>query len=166
MEFAATRRSGPKDSQSDMIPPGSYAEWARCFDELRNGLDDEAVLAAMEKGTLSWSSGVAERFTVQLFEAINSRIDGASKKLQRNMDMARGNETAIVNSLLGMKREMKFLKKLPALPAIPEDKRDCFSRQLSDYVRNTQECLEKSAKSDRSGRLGTLIRNNRIDALE
>lgn len=149
-----------------MSIPQSYADWTKCFDEIKQGVNDEATLSAMEKGTLSWSSGVAERFSTQLFEVINFRIDGASKRLQRNMDMARGNETAIVNALLGLKRELKLLKKIANLPAIPDEKRDYFSGQITEYARNAQQSLENSAKNDRSGKLGSIIRNNRIDSLE
>lgn len=146
--------------------PQSYADWTKCFDEIKQGMNDEATLSIMEKGTLSWLSGVAERFSTQMFEVINFRIDGASKKLQRNLDMARGNETAIVNALMGLKRELKLLKRLTTLPAIPEDKREYFSMQIIEYSRNAQQSLENSAKNDRTGRLGSLFRNNRIDALK
>lgn len=148
-----------------MSIPQCYADWTKCFDEIKQGINDEATLSAMEKGTLSWSSGVAERFSAQLFEVINYRVDGASKRLQRNLDMARGNETAIVNALLGLKRELKFLKKITNLPAIPDDKRDYFSKQIIEYARNAQQSLENSAKNDRSGRFASLIKNNRVDSL-
>jgi hypothetical protein len=149
-----------------MTIPQSYADWMKCFDEIKQGLKDEETVAIMEKGTLSWSSGVAERFSTQLFEVINIRIDGASKRFQRNMDMSRGNETAIVTALMGIKRELKFLKRLTNLSAIPEDKRTYFFQQIVNYAKNVQQSLENSAKNDRSGRLGSLIRNNRVDALE
>jgi hypothetical protein len=149
-----------------MNVPQSYADWTKCFDEIKQGLRDEEILFAMEKGTLSWSSGVAERFSTQLFEVINFRIDCASKRLQRNLDMARGNETAIINASMGLKRELKFLKKLTTLPAIPVDKKEYFFQQIAEYAKNAQQSLENSAKNDRSGRLRSLIKNNRIDSLE
>lgn len=166
MGFDAAGCSSEEVKTEHMNSPQTYADWTRCFDEIKQGLNDEATISLMEDGSLSWSSGVAERFCSQLFEVINFRIDGASKRLQRNMDMARGNETAIVNALLGLKRELKLLKKLTILPAIPVEKRDYFSWQIVDYARNAQRSLEDSAKNDRSGRLGSLIRNNRIDTLE
>lgn len=148
-----------------MNVPQSYSDWTRCLDEIKQGLNDEAALSAMEKGVLSWSSGVTERFSMQLFDVINCRLDNASKRLQRNLDMARGNETAIVSALMGIKRELNFLKRLATLPPIPEDKRDYFSRQIIESAKNFQQSLENSAKNDRSGRLGSLFRNNRIDSL-
>jgi hypothetical protein len=146
--------------------PQSYADWTQCLDEIKQGVNDEVILSAMEKGTLSWSSGVAERFATQLFEVINFRIAGASKRLQRNLDMAKGNETAIVSAMFGMKRELKFLKKIAKLPAIPDEKQDYFSRQINESAQKAQQALENSAKSDRSGRFSSLIKNNRIDNLD
>jgi len=146
--------------------PQTYADWLVCFDEMRLGTNDEATVSLMEKGDLSWSSGVAERFSTQLFDLINYRIEAASKRLQRNFEMARGNETAVVTALLGLKRELKFLKRMAMLPAIPDDKRSYFAQQIKDYATNAQQSLENSAKSDRSGRLAYVMRNNRIDSLD
>ena len=42
--------------------PHTYAEWASVLDMLKEKQDDEAVLSAMQQGTLEWQSGVAERF--------------------------------------------------------------------------------------------------------
>ena len=148
-----------------MNAPRSYSDWTLCLDEIKRGANDDATLSAMEKGVLSWTSGVAERFCAHLFEVINFRLDGASKRLQRNLDMSRGNETAIVSGLMGMRRELGFLKRLTMLPAIPEDKRDYFVRQIAESAGNIQKSLENSAKSDRSGRLVSLFRNNRIDSI-
>ena len=146
-----------------MMPPRSYAEWTQCFDELKRGLNDEDILAFMEKGSLSWSSGVAERFSMQLFEVINFRLDNAAKSFSRKLETSRGDEAPIINALLGLRRELIFLRRLSSLPAIPEDKRTYFSDQIAQYANNTQKSLEDSAKNDRSGRLSSIIRNNRLD---
>lgn len=146
-----------------MIVPVSYAEWVKCFEALIEGNKDEEVMEAMERGTLSWSSGVAERFSIKLFEVINQRLQKSSRIFQRNLDNARGNETAIVNALLGIRRELVFLKRLTMLPAIPPDKQGYFSQQILAYAQNTQQSLENSAKADRTGRLSSLIKNNRIN---
>jgi hypothetical protein len=163
---ATTSGYGAEGKTKSMNIPQTYADWIICFDEMRLGTNDEATLSLMEKGVLSWSSGVAERFSSQLFDLINYRIEGASKRLQRNFDMARGNETAVVTALLGQKRELKFLKRLTMLPAIPDDKKVYFAQQIQDYATNAQQSMENSAKSDRTGRLGYVLRNNRIDTLE
>ena len=148
-----------------MNVPNTYAEWVRCFDEMRDGVNDETVLSGMEKGTISWSSGVAQRFANQLYDLINFRLEKAAKTVQRNMDMARGNETAITNALLGLKREIKLLMRLSQLPALPEDKRSYLTSQITEYADNTQKALENSAKTDRSGKMSRIVIGTKVNVL-
>lgn len=148
-----------------MNSPNTYAEWVKCFDEMRDGLNDEVVLSGMEKGTISWTSGVAERFATQLYDLINFRLEKASKNVQRNLDMARGNDTAIINALLGLKREIKLLMRLSNLSALPEDKRSYLTGQITQYADNTQKALENSAKNDRSGKMSRIVINTKINVL-
>lgn len=45
-----------------IAPPKTYSEWVAVLDMLKAKSDDEAVLSAMQRGTIEWQSGVAERF--------------------------------------------------------------------------------------------------------
>jgi hypothetical protein len=146
-----------------MSGPTTYAEWVKCFDVLKLGSNDDETIFIMEQGAISWTSGVAERFASELFDVINYRINDAAKKFQRSLDGARGNEVVIVNALLSVRKELSFLKRLTNLPAIPPDKKEHFTQQILEYANNTQQSLEKSALADRTGRLGSLVKNNRID---
>lgn len=143
--------------------PGSYAEWTQYFNMLKAGTNDAEVIECMEKGSISWTAGVAERFANQLLDVIDHKISNASDKLQRYLDMAGSNETSIVTALTGFRREVVFLKRLASLSAIPEEHRKHFIDQIKQFAANTQKSLEKSAASDRSGRLSSVFKYNRID---
>jgi len=156
---------GPEGRAKYLDTPKTYPEWIICFDWLRLGTNDETTLSAMEQGVLSWTSDVAERFSTQMFELLNFRIECASKRFQRNLDMAGGDESEVATALLTLKRELRFLKRLTTLPVIPDEKQSCFARQIQDYAVTAQQALQISAKSDGSGRLGAILRNYRIDEL-
>ena len=107
-----------------MIPvPYTYSDWAKVLDILKSKQDDADVLAAMQKGTLEWQSGVADRFSIRLADAVNTRMNSASDRFQRDLSNARGSEGAIVQALLSLRKEMAFLVKAVNIPALPEEYR-------------------------------------------
>jgi len=110
--------------------PQIYSEWVELLDMLKAKSDDEAVLSALQRGTIEWQSGVAERFAQKLTDTINARMNAATDKFQREMNNARGNEGLIVGALISLRKEMKFLSEAINLPAIPEKDR----RQYHELV--------------------------------
>ena len=100
--------------------PHTYAEWASVLDMLKEKQDDEAVLAAMQQGTLEWQSGVAERFSNRLIDAVNARLNAASDKFRKDMSRTGGQEGAIVRALRDLRKEMAFLAKAIDVPALPD----------------------------------------------
>ena len=46
-----------------ITPPKTYSEWVDVLNKLKTMDDDEAVLSAMQRGTVEWQIGVAERFS-------------------------------------------------------------------------------------------------------
>ena len=68
--------------------PHTYAEWAEVLKAYKDKTNDQDVLKAMQKGTLEWQSGVAERFTEKYLNATNNRLNMAADKFQR--DYSRG----------------------------------------------------------------------------
>ena len=92
-----------------IAPPSTYSDWVDVLDMLKNKYDDEAVLSAMQKGTIEWQSGVAERFARKLIDVINYRMNAASDKFQKEMSRSNGQERAIVQALLSLRKEMRFL---------------------------------------------------------
>lgn len=148
-----------------ITPPRTYAEWVAVLDMLKSKTDDEAVLLAMQQGTIEWQSGVAERFAKKLIDVINYRINSASDKFQKEMGRAYGQERAIVQALLALRKEMSFLSKAINLPAIPENDRQQYYQLVISQADNMQNSLEDSAKKDRSGKLASIVRNNKVNAL-
>lgn len=147
-----------------IAPPHTYSEWVAVLDMLKAKSDDEAVLEAMLQGTIEWQSGVAERFAKKLVDVINFRMNSASDKFQKEMGRAYGQERAIVQALLALRKEMCFLSKAINLPAIPEKDRNQYHQLVISQANSMQSSLEDSAKRDRTGKLASIVRNNRVNA--
>ena len=147
-----------------IAPPHTYSEWVAVLDMLKAKSDDEAVLEAMLQGTIEWQSGVAERFAKKLVDVINFRMNSASDKFQKEMGRAYGQERAIVQALLALRKEMCFLSKAINLPAIPEKDRNQYHQLVISQANSMQSSLEDSAKKDRTGKLASIVRNNRVNA--
>lgn len=147
-----------------ITPPRTYAEWVPLLDMLKSREDDESVLQAMRQGSIEWQSGVAERFAKKLIDAVNFRMNAASDKFQRDMGRTQGQERAIVQALLSLRKEMRFLAQAIDLPVLPEKDRQHYLRLVVDQAGQMQSSLEESARKDRTGKLASLVRNNRVNA--
>ena len=150
---------------SEITPPKTYSEWVEIFDILKSRSNDEIILNAMQEGSIRWQSGVAQRFAKRLTDVINYRMNSASDRFQKGIMRANGQERVIIQNILELRREMKFLVKVAGIPAIPEKDRECYCRLVLDQADIMQKSLEDSAKKDTSGRLAGIIRNNRVNAL-
>ena len=147
-----------------MMPiPHTYSEWTKILDIFKAKEDDTGILSVMKEGTLEWQSGVAERFSKRLVDAVNTRMNAASDKFQRDMNYARGEEGAIVQALLALRKELAFLVQAMDIPALPEEYRKQYIQLVSDQAKNVQISLEDSAKKDRSGKMSSIVRNHRVD---
>lgn len=149
---------------TDIAPPHTYAEWVVLLDMLKNKTDDESVLLAIQQGTIEWQSGVAERFAKKLIDVVNYRMNAASDKFQKEMGRANGQERAIVQALLALRKEMHFLSKVVNISAIPEKDRQHYYQLVINQANSMQSSLEDSAKKDRSGKLASIVRNNKVNA--
>lgn len=150
---------------STIAPPRTYAEWVPLLDMLKDKTDDEAVLEAMTAGTVEWQTGVAERFSKKLIDVVNYRMNNATDKFQKDMLRTNGQESAIVQALFALRKELRFLAKAINLPALPEKDRQHYQQLVLSHADNIQKSLEDSAKSDRTGRLSSIVRNNKVNAL-
>lgn len=149
---------------STVSVPHTYSEWVAVLDMLKNKEDDELVLQVMQKGTIEWQSGVSERFAKKLIDVINYRMNEASDKFQKQMSRSSGQEREIVYALLALRKEMCFLSKAINLPAIPEKDRNQYYSLVISQANSMQSSLEDSAKKDRSGKLASIIRNNKVNS--
>lgn len=143
--------------------PNTYAEWASVLDMLKNKSDDDEVYEAMQNGSINWQSGVAERFSQKLVNSINFRINMATDKFQKSMSRSGGQERLIVQALLAVRKELSFLVKVIEVPAMPEKQRMQYKQLVIDEADNIQKSLEDSAKTDRSGKLSSIVRNHRVN---
>ena len=147
----------------NMNPPKTYSEWVTLLDMLRNKTDDAAVLGLMSRGNLAWQSGVAERFLQKLMETVNYRLNAASDKFDKDNGRAR-DEGAVVRALLALRKDFKFLADLITnLNAVPEEQRQQIYQMVIDHANNVQRSLEDSAKSDRSGKMSSIVRNHKVN---
>lgn len=147
-----------------IVPPHTYAEWASLLDMLKNKMDDERVLQAMQNGTIEWQSGVAERFSKKLIDAVNYRMNAATDKFQKEMSYSQGQERIIVQSLLALRKELFFLSKVMNLPALPDRERQRYQQLVISQANSIQSSLEESSKKERSGKFASIVRNNKINS--
>ena len=127
-----------------IAPPRTYAAWTALLNTFAAGTADEEAVHAMRAGTLVWQSGVAERFTQRLLDALNTRIQKDGDTFSRDLARASAEQDTIA-ALLAQRRRF---------------------RTLYAAADRTQESLEASAKTDRTGRMSALVRSHRVNVLE
>lgn len=163
MGYRAAAGNGQEEEKM-IQTPNTYSDWTKVLDIFKSKQNDEDVLQAMQQGALEWQSGVAERFSKRLVDSVNARMNAASDKFQRDMNNARGGEGAIVQALLGLRREMAFLVKAVDIPALPEEYRKQYVQLVIDQADKMQSSLEDTAKKDRSGKMSSVVRNHKVNA--
>ena len=145
--------------------PHTYAEWVEVLTLLKNKSDDKEVLKAMKSGSLEWQSGVAERFSGKLIQAVNTRMDAAVKQFQTALSRAGGQGGDVERAILALRKEMAFLLQAVDLGVIPEDIRKEYIRMVREQADGMQKSLQESAKADKTGRLASIIRNHKVNSI-
>ena len=139
--------------------PKIYADWIKVFNVLKSGEDDETILPLIQEGEIVWQSGVAERFLKKLVDTINFRLNKATDAFQRSHQT---DENEIVQSLMQLRRELQFMLKVVDINAIPVKEKTELRNMIINQSNSIQESLEKSSESDRSGKLSSIIKNNKV----
>ncbi|BEO97751.1 hypothetical protein ACW0S4_08745 [Fusobacterium polymorphum] len=139
--------------------PKIYADWVKVFNILKSGEDDENILALMQEGIVVWQSGVAERFLKRLVEAVNFRLNKATDNFQKSRQT---DENEIIQSLMQLRRELQFILKVVDINTIPVKEKTELRNMIINQSNSIQESLEKSAESDRTGKLSSIIKNNKV----
>ena len=139
--------------------PKIYADWIKVFDILKSGEDDEAILPLMQEGEIVWQSGVAERFLRKLVDTVNFRLNKAIDNFQKSRQ---SDENEIVQSLMQLRRELQFMLRVVDINAIPVKEKTELRNMIINQSNSIQESLEKSAESDRTGKLSSIIKNNKV----
>ena len=139
--------------------PKIYADWIKVFNVLKSGEDDEVILPLMQEGEIVWQSGVAERFIRKLVDTVNFRLDKAIDNFQKSH---RSDENEIIQSLMQLRRELQFMLKVVDINAVPVKEKTELRNMIINQSTSIQESLEKSSESDRSGKLSSIIKNNKV----
>ena len=139
--------------------PKIYADWIKVFNVLKSGEDDETILPLIQEGEIVWQSGVAERFLRKLVDTINFRLNKATDAFQRSHQT---DENEIVQSLMQLRRELQFMLKVVDINTIPVKEKTELRNMIINQSNSIQESLEKSSESDRSGKLSSIIKNNKV----
>lgn len=149
--------------RSALKPPTTYSEWVSLIEKFKKKEDEDDVLNAMSRGRLNWQMGVAERFVKQLSDASAHRMKLASDRFQRELSHANGHDGVIVQSLIALRKDISSLYRLGDIPALPEDLRTQIKDCMREQANEIQNSIEQSAKWDRTGRIASIIRNNRVN---
>ena len=139
--------------------PKIYADWIKVFDILKSGEDDEVILPLMQEGEIVWQSGVAERFLRKLVDTVNFRLNKAIDSFQKSRQ---SDENEIVQSLMQLRRELQFMLKVVDINTVPVKEKTELRNMIINQSNSIQESLEKSSESDRSGKLSSIIKNNKV----
>ena len=121
--------------------------------------NDEAILPLMQEGEIVWQSGVAERFLRKLVDTVNFRLDKAIGNFQKSHQ---SDENEIIQSLMQLRRELQFMLKVVDINAVPVKEKTELRNMIINQSNSIQESLEKSSESDRSGKLSSIIKNNKV----
>ena len=139
--------------------PKIYADWIKVFNVLKSGEDDETILPLIQEGEIVWQSGVAERFLRKLVDTVNFRLNKAIDSFQKSRQ---SDENEIVQSLMQLRRELQFMLKVVDINAVPVKEKTELRNMIINQSTSIQESLEKSSESDRSGKLSSIIKNNKV----
>ncbi len=143
-------------------PPSTYAEWMPLFDKLATATDDSSVLPLLQQGTIAWQSGVAERFATRFAEMLNARLDRATDAFQRANQHAHG-EREIIEALLKLRKDLHLLLELTHIPALPPEQQQAYRDLVQQQADTIQQSLMDSSRSDRTGKLTSIIRNHPVN---
>ena len=139
--------------------PKIYADWVKVFELLKSCEDDENVLTLMQEGTIVLQSGVTERFLKRLVDTVNFRLNRATDNFQKAHQT---DENEIIQSLMQLRRELQFILKVVDINTIPVKEKTELRNMIINQSNSIQESLEKSAESDRTGKLSSIIKNNKV----
>lgn len=144
-----------------VMPPRTYVEWSRCLECLLSANDDERVLEAMRSGTGGFESGAVENLARRLNNTFNERLKMGHDRFARQMSHSRDAAT-LTRALLDFRRQLAFLNQVAQVEVFPASIREHLAQMLDQAAKQTQESLEESAKSDRSGQTASCIRRNSL----
>ncbi len=139
-------------------PPVIYADWVVLLE--RFGCGEDEVVPVMQQGSIEWTNVVAERWTLQVARAFQSRLRSLSDLLQTALDRARDID-GVAHAMLLARRGLRPLQAFIGIEAIREDIRANLSAELTGWATGTQEALERHAERFRHRDYGHLLKTLR-----
>jgi hypothetical protein len=149
-----------------MTAPKTYAQWSEVIEQFKVSTRDLMLLNLLKEGHLEWGNGIAQRFSNKFIEAINIRINRANDNFDKEIGYAKGNERIIVQALISLRKELAYVKEAVNIVAFPEKHRNKLIEIVVKQADIIQQSLEDTSKSEQSGRLGYIVRNNRVNNLD
>lgn len=148
-----------------MAPPSSYSEWHTLMDEISSAPRNNDYIQMVRMGTVSWTSGVAERFIQTVSNTIRNRINTAQDIYQRQIKNSKGGDMAVANALSVLTKEYRYLYQLSAALPIPSEYVEQMKKIIQDQANQTYDSLMDSAKADRTGKLASIVRSAGVNKL-
>ena len=143
-----------------MDAPKIYYEWVQVLNSLKQGTNDKEALALLNNGQLEQQAGVYDRFMARLIAIINLRFSDATASFQKSIANITDESEATIQQALGkLAGEMVFIPKLAKLPVLKEDDSSKLLSLITDQINRIGQSLVKSAKTDRTGRLTSILKS-------
>lgn len=145
-----------------MKAPHTYYEWVEILELFKYKESDDDVLAAIKEGTLATLDyNIGSRLMVKFNAALNYRMKCAGDKFTKEIQSSNGNEAAIVQALLALRKEAALWVEAADIPVFQQN-REKIVKNVRDEINKMQTSLDDTAKADRSGKLSSIVRNHRI----
>jgi hypothetical protein len=142
--------------------PTTYSEWISCFEILRNAGRDDELMEMISKGKVPFTQTIAQRFTGKMSEAISYRLEIAVDKFSKDLGRARGEENAIVQAILALRRQVSYLMRFVTAPVFPEQLRNKFKEEIEKNAQLLHDNLLEEVRKDPSGRLIRVVQHTPI----
>jgi prophage DNA circulation protein len=146
----------------EMKSPTTYADWVSSFQIFRDGLQDEELLVAVSKGKVPWTKGVAERFTQKMSEAVSARLQRAVDQFAKDLGRASGEENAVVQAILTLRRQISYLIRFVTSSTFPEEIVKKFSEEIEKNAQYIQNYLFEEVKKSSNSRLLRVVQHTPI----
>lgn len=144
-------------------PPRYYSEWIQLLDLLKQHEQEaERVIELLESGSLEWKSGVADKILQAISEIIDMKARRTMECFQAELRCTDDEETMLVAAIINARNRFATQFRLCRLPVIPSDIKEKLEQMLTEYIRESQASLLKSAEHDRTGYLAYIIKNNSL----
>jgi len=145
--------------------PNSYSEWCTLMDEIGSSPRNDDYIQMVRQGTVSWTSGVAERFVQCVSNTMRKRINAAQDVYQKQMRGSMGADVAVARALSVLTKEYRYLYQLSLALPIPTEYVHQMTKMIQDQADLTHKNLMDSAKADRTGKLASIVKSAGVNKL-